>query len=123
MVRLSKVLTLLAFAALAATARAQSGGELHFCLHNEPKTFNPILVEDDAAENVRYLTGGVLIRLNRQSQALEPALATSWEISRDRRTITFHLRKDLHFSDGTPFSAEDVAYTMKLLMDPQTHSP
>jgi peptide/nickel transport system substrate-binding protein len=106
-----------------APARGQSGGELHFCLHGEPKTFNPVLVDDEASENVRYLTGGVLIRLNRQSQALEPALASSWEISRDRRTITFHLRKDLHFSDGTPFSAEDVAYTMKLLMDPQTHSP
>ena len=104
-------------------ARGQSGGELHFCLHGEPKTFNPVLVDDEASENVRYLTGGVLIRLNRQSQALEPALATSWEISRDRRTITFHLRKDLHFSDGTPFTAGDVAYTMKLLMDPQTHSP
>ena len=106
-----------------APARGQSGGELHFCLHGEPKTFNPVLVDDEASENVRYLTGGVLIRLNRQSQALEPALATSWEISRDRRTITFHLRKDLHFSDGTPFTAGDVAYTMKLLMDPQTHSP
>ena len=106
-----------------APARGQSGGELHFCLHGEPKTFNPVLVDDEASENVRYLTGGVLIRLNRQSQALEPALATSWEISRDRRTITFHLRKDLHFSDGTPFAAEDVAYTMKRLMDPETHSP
>ena len=35
----------------------QTGGELHFCLRGEPKTFNPILVDDDASENVRYLTG------------------------------------------------------------------
>jgi len=118
-----KCLSLFLLMGVFAPARGQSGGELHFCLHGEPKTFNPVLVDDEASENVRYLTGGVLIRLNRQSQALEPALATSWEISRDRRTITFHLRKDLHFSDGTPFTAEDVAYTMKLLMDPQTHSP
>lgn len=104
-------------------ARGQSGGELHFCIHGEPKTFNPVLVDDEASESIRYLTGGVLVRLNRQTQAVEPALATAWEISRDRRTITFHLRKDLHFSDGTPFSSEDVAYTVKLLMDPQTHSP
>ena len=104
-------------------AHAQTGGELHFCLHGEPKTFNPVLVDDEASENIRYLTGGVLIRLNRQSQALEPALATFWTISRDRRTITFHLRKGVHFSDGTPFSSEDVAYTMRLLMDPETHSP
>ena len=106
-----------------APARGQSGGELHFCLHGEPKTFDPVLVDDEASENIRYLTGGVLIRLNRQSQVLEAALATSWEISRDRRTITFHLRKDVRFSDGTPFSSDDVAYTMKRLMDPQTHSP
>lgn len=117
-----KGLALTALLALALPARAQTGGELHFCLHGEPKTFNPILVDDEASENVRYLTGGVLIRLNRQTQALEPALATSWQISRDRRTITFHLRKGIHFSDSTPFTSEDVAYTMRLLMDPETHS-
>lgn len=115
------LLTVLAAGSLA--AQAQSGGELHFCLHGEPKTFNPILVDDEASENIRYLTGGVLIRLNRQTQSLEPALASSWEISRDRRTITFHLRKGLRFSDGTPFTSEDVTHTIKLLMDPQTHSP
>jgi len=117
-----KSLALTALLALAIPVRAQTGGELHFCLHGEPKTFNPILVDDEASENVRYLTGGVLIRLNRQTQALEPALATSWKISRDQRNITFHLRKGIHFSDGTPFSAEDVAFTMRMLMDPKTHS-
>ena len=117
-----KSLALTVLLAIALPARAQTGGELHFCLHGEPKTFNPVLVDDEASENVRYLTGGVLIRLNRQTQALEPSLATSWTISRDRRTITFHLRKGIHFSDGTPFSSEDVAYTMRLLMDPETHS-
>ncbi len=104
-------------------ALAQSGGELHFCLHGEPKTFNPIQVADDASEKIRYLTGGVLIRLNRQTQALEPGLATSWRVSKDGRSITFHLRKGLRFSDGTAFTSEDVAYTMRLLMDPELHSP
>ena len=118
-----KNLALTALFALAIPIRAQTGGELHFCLHGEPKTFNPILVDDEASENVRYLTGGVLIRLNRQTQVLEPALSTSWKISRDQRNITFHLRKGIRFSDGTPFSAEDVAFTMSLLMDPKTHSP
>ena len=118
-----RTLALTTLLALTVPGRAQTGGELHFCLHSEPKTFNPILVDDEASENVRYLTGGVLIRLNRQTQALESALSTSWKISRDRRTITFHLREGIHFSDGTPFSSEDVAYTMRLLMDPETHSP
>ncbi len=119
---LRNLLVFLLFVA-ARPALAQSGGELHFCLHGEPKTFNPILVDDEASENIRYLTGGVLIRLNRQTQALEPGLATSWRVSKDGRSITFHLRKGLHFSDGTAFTSEDVAYTMRLLMDPQLHSP
>jgi peptide/nickel transport system substrate-binding protein len=106
-----------------AESAGQSGGELHFCLHGEPKTFNPLLVEEDSSETIRYLTGGVLIRLNRQTQALEPGLAVSWKVSQESRRIAFRLRSGLHFSDGTPFTAEDVAYTMKALMDPQLHSP
>ncbi len=108
---------------VSAQSAGQSGGELHFCLRGEPKTFNPLLVEDDASETIRYLTGGVLIRLNRQTQALEPGLAVSWKVSEEGRKISFRLRTGLHFSDGTPFTSEDVAYTMKALMDPQLHSP
>jgi peptide/nickel transport system substrate-binding protein len=109
--------------ASAGPSSTESGGELHFCLRGEPKTFNPLLVEEDASETIRYLTGGVLIRLNRQTQALEPGLAVSWKLSAQGRTISFHLRSNLHFSDGTPFTSEDVAYTVKALMDPQLHSP
>jgi peptide/nickel transport system substrate-binding protein len=106
---------------LAGNAFAQ--GELRFCLRSEPKTFDPLKVEDDASEAIRYLTGGVLVRLNRQTQELEPELAQSWKVSADSREITFKLRSGISFSDGTPFSAEDVAYTMQQLMDPALHSP
>ena len=98
-------------------------GELRFCLRSEPKTFDPLKVEDDASVSIRYLTGGVLVRLNRQTQALEPELAQSWKVSKDGRQITFKLRSGISFSDGTPFSAEDVAYTVQQLMDPALHSP
>jgi peptide/nickel transport system substrate-binding protein len=108
---------------LLGTAGAQGGGELRFCLRTEPKTFDPLKVEDDAAVSIRYLTGGVLLRMNRQTQALEPELAQSWKVSKDGRQITFKLRSGLSFSDGTPFSAEDVAYTVQQLMDPALHSP
>jgi len=121
-VRFAKSLACLVFLLSGLPAFAQAGSELHFCLHGEPKTFDPALVDDEASENVRYMTGGVLIRLSRQTQALEPGLATSWQISKDGRKISFHLRKGLSFSDGTPFSSEDVAYTMNRLMDPQMHS-
>jgi peptide/nickel transport system substrate-binding protein len=121
--RVKTVLACFLLLAAALPLRAQSAAELRFCLHGEPKTFDPVLVDDEASENVRYLTAGVLIRLNRQTQALEPGLATSWEVSKDGRKISFHLRKGLYFSDGTPFTSEDVAFTMRRLLDPQTHSP
>jgi len=106
---------------LAGSALAQ--GELRFCLRSEPKTFDPLQVEDESSGAIRYLTGGVLVRLNRQTQALEPELAQSWKVSKDGKQITFKLRSGVSFSDGTPFSAEDVAYTVKQLMDPALHSP
>ena len=98
-------------------------GELRFCLRSEPKTFDPLKVEDDASVAIRYLTGGTLVRMNRQTQVLEPELAQSWKVSKDSRQITFKLRSGILFSDGTPFTAEDVAYTVKQLMDPGLHSP
>ena len=104
-------------------AMAQAGGELRFCLRSEPKTFNPLKVDDDASAAIRYLTGGVLVRLNRQNQELQPELALSWNVSKDGREISLQLRSGILFSDGTPFSADDVAYTVRQLMDPALHSP
>ena len=106
-----------------AWAASSGGSELRFCIGAQPKTFNPILVDDEASETVRYLTGGVLIRLDRNSQKLLPELATRWTIDHTGNAITFQLRENVRFSDGTAFSAEDVAYTMSQLMDPAVHSP
>ena len=116
-------LALLCLGSFLGHALAQGGGELRFCLRTEPKTFDPLKVDDDASGAIRYLTGGVLIRVNRQTQELEPGLAMSWKVSKDGRQISFRLRSGVSFSDGTPFSAEDVAYTVQQLMDPSLHSP
>lgn len=104
-------------------AWAQPGSELRFCIPSDPRTWNPLLVEDDASETIRYLTGGVLVRLNRQTQQLEPELATAWKVSRAGNAISFTLRRNVRFSDGSAFTARDVAYTIAQLMDPAVHSP
>ena len=104
-------------------ALAQNGNQLRFSIGASPKTFDPLLVTDEPSETVRYLTGGVLVRLNRKSQQLEPGLATSWKVTPDNRSIRFVLRDNLRYSDGTPFSAEDVAFTINRLNDASLHSP
>ena len=107
---------------IATNAWAQNGGDLRFCVRSEPKTFDPLLVDDDSSLSIRYLTGGVLARVNRHTQELEPELAESWKVSPDSKQITFKLRHGVHFSDGTPFAADDVAFTVQRLMDPALHS-
>jgi len=113
---------LLPLAALA-YLQAQSGGELRFCLRADPKTFDPLLAEEEPSEAVRYLTGGVLIRFNRQTQQLEPALATAWKVRDQGKRIDFVLRPNVRFSDGTPFGPDDVTAVVKRMMDTNLHSP
>lgn len=102
---------------------AQWGGQLRLALRSDPKTFDPLLVDDGPGETIRYLTGGVLVRLNRTTQKLQPELAKSWKISDDGRTLSLKLQQNVVFSDGTPFTAEDVVYTLKRMMDPALKSP
>jgi peptide/nickel transport system substrate-binding protein len=101
----------------------QNGGELRIAIKADPKTFNPLMAEEEASDRVRYLTGGVLIRVNRKTQENEPELATNWTIDEDGRRITFNLRPGMKFSDGTDFTANDVVATMNAALDPALHSP
>jgi len=104
-------------------ARGQNSGQMRFCLSAQPKTLDPLKVADDASETVRYLTGGVLVRVDRDTQKLMPELATAWRVNRAGNSISFTLRDKVRFSDGSPFTASDVAYTVERLMDPDLHSP
>jgi peptide/nickel transport system substrate-binding protein len=52
-----------------------------------------------------------------------PALATGWTIAPDGKSITFKLRQDVKFQDGTPFNADAVKFTFDRLMDKATASP
>ena len=97
--------------------------ELHFSMTGDPKTFDPLHVSEEHSELIRYLTAGVLVRINRLTGKVEPELAERYELSADGRAITFHLRPSLKFSDGSPLTANDVARTMAIALDPKQASP
>ena len=86
---------------------------LRFCLHSEPKSFHPLKADDDASETVRFLTAGSLLKINRQTQLPEAALATKWKVSGGGQSVQFKLREGVRFSDGTAFTPEDVVYTFQ----------
>jgi peptide/nickel transport system substrate-binding protein len=104
-------------------AAAGQPRELRLCLSSEPKTFDPLKVSEQSSEIVRYLTGGVLVRVNRVTDQLQPELAESWKLSDGGRTITFHLRAGLKFSNGAPLTAKDVARTFNTALDPKQAAP
>ena len=108
--------------ALVTCAYTQPTSELRFAVHTDPKTFDPLLATEEVSETIRYLTGGVLIRFNRHTQQPEPELATSWKILDEGKRIDFVLRRNVNFSDGTPFSAADVVATMRRVMAPELPS-
>jgi peptide/nickel transport system substrate-binding protein len=117
------IASLLLVSAAALHAAVPFGGELRFCLYSEPKTFNPLLVSDTSSEAIRYMTAGVLVRINRATQELQPELAVSWRELPGGKAINFKLRQQVAYSDGTPFTAADVAYTMQTLMDVKLNAP
>lgn len=92
-------------------------------LRSEPATYNRYLEGTAAADLVSLLVDGRLIRLNRVTDSVEPALAESWTQSTDGLTYTFRLRQDVRFSDGTPFTSADVLFSARMLYDPAVNSP
>ncbi len=96
---------------------------LRVAIHTEPQTWNRLLATDRVTHVVADQLHETLLRLNPESQKMEPALAESWEFSTDGTRLLFHLRKGVRFSDGDPFGAEDVAFTFEALYEPSTSSP
>jgi len=107
----------------AAQAAARLPGELAWTIGYDPKTFDPAKVDDVDSETVRYLTAGVLLRYNRLTQAVEPRLAESWSLSPDGKTMTFHLRAGLKFSDGSALTSRDVVWSIRRVLLPATAAP
>lgn len=115
--------TFLLFPAMFIAWGSLNASELRFALHGEPKTLDPLVVADESAEAIRYLTEGVLIRINRLTQQPEPELATSWKVSNQGKRVTFQLRQGVKFPGGSAFTSQDVVETFRILFDPALHSP
>ena len=96
---------------------------LRVALHTEPQSWNRLLATDWVTHVVTDPIHGRLLRIDPETQQLVPELATSWDFSEDGTRLVLHLRPDVRFSDGEPFTAEDVAFTFRALYDPKVGSP
>jgi peptide/nickel transport system substrate-binding protein len=89
----------------------------------EPRSFNRFAAGDRSTALLTLLLHARLVQLNQATQEIEPALATKWTLGPDGRTYTLALRQGVVFSDGAPFTADDVVFTFQALYDPTTESP
>ena len=84
-------------------------------------TLDPALAYDPASINMVQMLFTGLVQLDDKLQ-LHPQIASSWDLGPDGVTWTFHLKKNLHFSDGTPLTSKDVAYSIDRALQPATQS-
>lgn len=81
-----------------------------------PRTLNPITATDTASTLITNRLNDTL--LDGPVGAETGAIAASFEVTPDRKTVTYTLRKGVKFSDGTPITSEDVRFTFENLVYP-----
>ncbi|MDQ2904438.1 MAG: peptide ABC transporter substrate-binding protein [Ktedonobacteraceae bacterium] len=84
-------------------------------------TLDPALASDPSSVAAVQMIFTGLVQLDDKLR-VRPQLAQSWEESSDGTTWTFHLKTHLKFSDGTPLTAKDVAYSLDRALQPATKS-
>jgi oligopeptide transport system substrate-binding protein len=91
-----------------------------FLASSEPETLDPAKWEGSAGGIIGDLFSG-LVQLDTNLQPI-PDLADHWDVSADGTVYTFHLRKDVMFHNGKPFTAQDVVFSWNRACSPDTES-
>jgi peptide/nickel transport system substrate-binding protein len=87
------------------------GGRLKVSNFSDPKTFNPITANETSSLDLIYWLFEGLVKKNQITHEIEPGMAERWIMDPDKKTWTFFLRKGVRWSDGQPFTADDVLFT------------
>ncbi|HZO74043.1 MAG TPA: ABC transporter substrate-binding protein [Ktedonobacteraceae bacterium] len=79
-----------------------------------PRNFNPY--SPSVISGTQGLIYETLLSVNRLSGKIDPWLASSYQLATDAQSITFHLRQGVIWSDGQPFTSDDVVFTLNLIL-------
>ncbi len=80
----------------------------------------PMISSDSSSHQIAGMLFDGLVEYDKTISHLEPRLAKSWDGSEDGLAITFHLRQDVRWTDGVPFTAHDVKFAFDTIRDPNT---
>ncbi|MEC9369425.1 MAG: extracellular solute-binding protein [Pseudomonadota bacterium] len=99
---------------------APKGGKLSMIGTAGIITFNSLnafILKGDAAQGLEYLFDSLMTRAEDEPDAMYGLVAESAEVADDGKSVTFHLRPQARFFDGTPLTAEDVAFSFSTLKE------
>lgn len=93
------------------TAKPTYGGAIVFALEDDPIDFDPLRSRAFIDRNVHYQIYDSLVRIDDTGKII-PWLATKWETAADGKSVTFSLRNDVTYHDGTKFDAASVKWNI-----------
>jgi len=102
--------------------RPATGDALVTASIGEPTNLIPFFAADSASADISRLIFNGLVKYGKDLK-LVGDLASSWDIRENGLVIVFHLKKNVLWQDGAPFTADDVEFTFQKLMDPSTPTP
>ncbi|RJQ51061.1 MAG: peptide-binding protein, partial [Nitrospiraceae bacterium] len=104
------------------TAQPAYGDALIAGSIGEPSVLVPMLAGDSASHDVAGLVFNGLVKYDTDLSVIGE-LAESWNISPDGLVITFNLKKGVRWTDGVEFTADDVMFGYKTIIDEKTPTP
>lgn len=96
------------------------GGTLRIAAQRDISTLNPFMRTISFDHNLRTLIYESLV--TESDYSIRPGLAESWDISKDGKEYTFHLRRGVVFHDGKAMSSEDVRWSLEHARDPRSRA-
>ena len=91
---------------------------------SDPEQLNPLTSNDAGSSEVNGFIFENLLTREPRTLELKPYIATARpEISPDKLTYTFKIRKDVRFQDGRPLTGEDVLFSVKAIKCPFVNAP
>jgi len=94
-----------------------------YAVSSNPATLNPLLDDSGASQSGYELMFESLVKPDPSTGTPIPGLAASWDQSGDGLQWTFHIRPNVTWHDGQPFTADDAKFTFDAIQDPGTKTP
>src|SRR5262245_1290097 len=102
----------------AASSQPKRGGTITLAVSKELALMNPLVNTSSTESRIRELMFEPLLGRDTMG-AIQPRLAESWEVSKDGKLYTFHLRKGVKFHNGKEMTAEDIKFAIDYTLNPK----